>query len=101
MDSLRIKMNKTTWYIDVLVWCRDNAVVWTSFLLGWKGLDLGFKAWNANKAREDAKEAREMDDRIRGFVKDEINRGVAQKLDHLSDKIEMLGDAVLALKTKI
>lgn len=90
MISLK-KMNKTTaWYIEILVWCRDNAIVWTSLILGWKALDLGFKYL------KDGREAA-----IRQIVQDEINRGVSGKLDHLSEKIEMLGDAVLALKTKI
>lgn len=85
------KMNKnSTWYIEILIWCRDNAIVWTSLVLGWKALDLGFKY--LKDGREQA---------IRSIVQDEINKGVSGKLDHLSEKIEMLGDAVLALKTKI
>ncbi len=86
-----LKMNKNTaWYIDILTWCRDNAIVWTSFLLGWKALDLGFKY---------LKDGRES--QIRQIVQDEINKGVSQKLDNLSDKVEMLGDAIFKLNTKL
>lgn len=80
----------SSWYIDLLVWIKDNSIVWTSFLLAWKGLDLGFKF---------LKEGR--DAAIRSIVQDEINKSMTPKLDNLTDKIERLGEAVFALKNRL
>jgi len=78
------------WYIDLLLWIKDNAVVWTSLILGWKGLDLGFRL---------IKDGR--DNAIRSIVQDEIGRSMAPKLDNLSDKIETLGNAVFELRNRL
>jgi hypothetical protein len=77
-------------FIEVLLWFKENAFVWTSFALAWKGLDLAFKFLKDGR-----------DASIRSIVQDEINKSMTPKLDNLSDKIERLGDAVFELKNRL
>lgn len=92
MATLTNKMEpkETHWYIECLIWLKDNALAWTSFILGWKAIDLTFK-W-----LKDGREAA-----IRNIVRDEINKSMAGKLDNLSDKVEQLGHAVFELRNKL
>ena len=81
---------ETHWYIETLAWLRDNAIAWTSFILGWKALDLTFK-W-----LKDGRDAA-----IRNVVRDEINKSMGPQLDNLSDKVDKLGNAVFELKNRL
>lgn len=90
ISKTKMANHQTEWYIQILEWVRDNAIVWTSFLIAWKGLDLGFKF--LKEGREGA---------IRHIVQDEINKGVSLKLDNLSEKVESLGNAIFKLNTKL
>lgn len=74
-------------FIDILIWFKENAFIWTSFILGWKTLDFTFKFLKDGR-----------DSAIRSIVQEEINKSMAPKLDNLSEKIERLGDAVFELK---
>lgn len=78
------------WYIDLLLWVKDNAIVWTSLILGWRGMDMGFKFLKDGR-----------DNAIRGIVQEEIKLSMGPKLDNLSDKVERLGDAVFELRNKL
>lgn len=85
----RVEQN-SAWYWELLKWFESHAVAWTSLILGWKALDLGFKFLKDGR-----------DTAIRSIVQDEINKSMAPKLDNLSDKIEKLGDAVFELRSKL
>lgn len=90
ISKIKMANQPSNWYIQILEWLKDNTIVWTSFLIAWKGLDLGFKY---------LKEGREAT--IRNIVQDEINKGVSLKLDNLSEKVENLGNAIFKLNTKL
>ncbi len=77
-------------FIEVLMWFKENAFIWTSFVLAWKALDLTFKFLKDGR-----------DSAIRSIVTDEINKSMAPKLDNLSEKIETLGNAVFELRNKL
>lgn len=77
-------------FLDILIWFKENAIIWTSFLLAWKGLDLGFKFLKDGR-----------DSAIRGIVQEEIKLSMGPKIDNLSEKIERLGDAVFELRNKV
>lgn len=92
MEYLKIKMQQQpeSWWMGILNWVKDNALIWSTFLLAWKAIDVGFKY---------LKEGREGE--IRAIVKDEISRNVNHELDKLADKVDKLGDAVFELKNRL
>ena len=92
MEYLKIKMihKDTAWYIEILMWCKDNAIVWTSFFLGWRALDLGFKYLNNGR-----------DAAIRHIVQDELSKGLGIEIKQLSSDVKDLGHAIFELKNKI
>lgn len=103
MDSLTITMSNknTSLYFDILIWLRDNAIAWTAFLLGWKAISEGVKIIKESRDRAERIEATKKEAFIRQIVQEEINKGVSLKLDNLSEKVEMLGDAIFKLNTKL
>lgn len=78
------------WYIEILLWAKDNAVIWTSFALGWKAIDVGFKYLNNGR-----------DASIRHIVQDELSKGVSIEIKQLSSDIKDLGHAIFELRNKI
>lgn len=99
MEYLKTKMQQEplSWWMEILIWVKDNAIIWATVALGWKAIDKGFKY---------LKEGREAE--IRAIVKDEITRNVNHELerlagtiDKLADKVVNLGDSVFELRNKL
>lgn len=70
---------------QLVLWVKDNVIVFMSFALAWKGIDKVFKYFS---------EARDAE--LRKIVHDEMNPSIKD----LTEKIDKLGDAVWALKNK-
>lgn len=103
MDILKkIMTNKQSdWYIQILEWCIDHALVWTTLVLGWRGLDLGFKEIRRRDEIAARKAEADREAFIRQIVQDEISKSVAHELGKLSSEVRLLGDAIFKLNTKL
>lgn len=70
---------------QILVWVKDNVIIFMSFALAWKGIDKTFRYFS------DARDAE-----LRRIVHDEMNPSITQ----LTQQIKELSEAVWALKNK-
>lgn len=89
MDSYKINTmiptpNLNIWE-QILIWLKDNTIIFMVFALAWKGIDKVFKYFS---------EARDAE--LRKIVHDEMNPSIMQ----LTQQIKELGEAVWALKSK-
>lgn len=103
MDFLENKMNDkpvSNWYIQVLEWLVEHAVVWTTLILGWKAIDMGFKYLKDRRLAEELLEREAREAKIRQIVQDEMNKGVLMRLDNISDKVDDLSNAFFKANIK-
>lgn len=91
MVYLKIKMpeQQSVWWLDILNWFKDNAIVVGSLGLGWKALDKGFKFL------ADGREAE-----IRKVVQDEMKNSVGPEIKNLADAVNELRESIWTLKDK-
>lgn len=95
MDCSETKTNNmqqdtTEWWMDILNWFKENAIVVSSLILGWKALDKGFKFL------ADGREAA-----IRAIVAQEIKQAVNPEIKDLTEGIKELRESIWELKNEI
>jgi hypothetical protein len=80
----------TNWWMDILNWCKDNALVVGSLGLGWKAVDKGFKFLAEGRESE-----------IRKIVHQEIKEAVNPDIKELTEGIKELRESIWELKNEI
>jgi hypothetical protein len=94
--SKTIMTNKQgDWYIQILEWCVDHALVWTTFLLGFTAIDKTFKEIRKRREASEKLELERHDLRMRQIVQEEITKGVLMRLDKIAEKVDDLNDAFI------
>jgi hypothetical protein len=92
MESLNTKMQQpnTVWWMDILNWFKDNALVVGSLGLGFKALDKGFKFLSEGREAQ-----------IRAIVAQEIKANVNPNIKELTEGIKELRESIWDLKNEI
>lgn len=70
-------------------WIKDNTIMLSSVVLGWKAIDKGFKYLS---------EAREQE--LRKIVNEELGREIQPEIRNLREAIDSLKDSIWKLKDK-
>lgn len=83
-------MQSTTWWMDILNWFKDNALVVGSLALGWKAIDKGFKFLAEGREAQ-----------IRSIVSDEISKRVNPEIKELTKGIKDLQHSIWELGKEI
>lgn len=96
MDILKNKMaikQDTGWYIQLLQWCVDHALVWTTLILGLTAIDKTFKEIRRRKEADEKKELELQELRIRKIAQEEIQKEVLTRLKDINEKVDTLTSA--------
>ncbi len=86
-NSNVMAQSHTAWYVEILEWLKDNAIVWTSLILGWKAIDRGFKYLSDGRVSE-----------IRQIVQEEIGKDIVPEIKRLSQSIDGLKESIWEIK---
>lgn len=72
MNVKEMEQPSAPWWQTLLMWVKDNVIIFMAFALAWKGIDKAFKYFSESR-----------DDRIREIVKEE-KKEIMDALDVLS-----------------
>jgi hypothetical protein len=92
MENLNIKMQQpeVVWWMGVLNWFKDNALIVGSLGLGFRALDKGFKFLSEGREAQ-----------IRAIVSQEIKQTVNPNIKELTEGIKELRESIWDLKNEI
>lgn len=80
MNEKTMQQPEPLWWETLLIWLRDNTIMFLSFAVVWRGIDRAFKYFSESR-----------DGRMRDIVKEEI--------EPLQAKLDKISDAIFELKT--
>lgn len=81
------------WYIQLLEWCVDHALVWTTFLLGLTAVNKAFKEIQRRGEAAEKKELQLQEAHIRKIVQEELYKEVLTRLHDINEKVDTLTTA--------